>query len=318
MSKDRPSPGPVTVLRGHKASVSDASFHPNNTLLFTGSSDGELRIWETTQRRVISSSRAHVAPHGILGLRVDGESNLITQGRDGCIKYWDIEQRNPLATVTTGSYHFCKLSSVVKTTGGGPTYVAVAGEDPSGVEIRDVSNGIARVAALPPQKSRGMCMCVEAFEGEAATNVVCGYEDGSMIRWDLRNAGSPMSCAKFHSGPVLSLSIDRGRRGGVSGSADERVAAFGLDSSRFAAREAVEVGVATNSTSIRGDGRIFATGCWDNRVRVYGYGKVRALAVLKYHQGSCNSVCFSRDGRVLCSCSEDATVALWEIYPPKI
>ncbi|KAG8389030.1 hypothetical protein BUALT_Bualt02G0187000 [Buddleja alternifolia] len=355
MSK-RPPPDPVAVLRGHRASVTDVCFHPTKNILFTGSTDGELRIWDTLQHRTISSSWVHSAAHGIVSIVASGENRVISQGRDGTIKYWDIEEgglsRSPLTTIKTNSYHFCKLSmlnnpnanikpaqdvgscqesevsgsktSLTRSEGGEeverPTYVAVAGEDLSVVEIWDVN--IAENLIKLPHKAKGMCMAVQVFlpsESQGYVNAISGYEDGSMAWWDLRSPSVPLTCVKFHSEPVLSLCIDKSCGGGVSGSADEKIVMFKLDPSTGSCLVKKEIvlerpGIA--GTSIRPDGKIFATGMWDHRVRIYDYRKGNALAILKYHHGMCNAVSFSSSSKMMASCSEDATVALWELYPP--
>lgn len=184
MSK-RPPPDPVAVLRGHRASVMDVCFHPSNSILFSGAADGELRIWDSVQRRTISSALAHNAAHGIIGLAASpsiGDDKVVSQGRDGTVKCWDIGDgdfsRDPLVTIKTNSYHFCKLSLVKKLafgprqTGGpenykdaedrettsqvnrvesfgtledseqvkGPKHVAISGEQPSVVELWDLAS----------------------------------------------------------------------------------------------------------------------------------------------------------------------------------
>ncbi|KAI7983773.1 Protein DECREASED SIZE EXCLUSION LIMIT 1 [Camellia lanceoleosa] len=302
-----------------------------------------------------------------------GSNKVVSQGRDGTVKYWDFADgslsRIPSLTIQTNSYHFCKLSLVKKPSclrqveglkhchdlevmetadadtqddskrmaqGSleqssstleddaqveGPKYVAIAGEQPS-----------------ESSKARGMCMSVQAFlpsESQGFLSVLTGYEDGTMVWWDLRNPEVPMTSVKFHSEPVLSLCVDGSCSGGMSGAADEKVVIFSLVHSMGSCVVKKEISLerpGISGISIRPDGKIAATAGWDHRLAFHFslfisfrsrmpskgiqlYIK-EMLSILKYHNATCNAVSFSSDCKMMASSSEDTTVALWELYPP--
>jgi WD40 repeat protein len=77
----------------------------------------------------------------------------------------------------------------------------------------------------------------------------------------------------------------------------------------------LEVGHAgVGSVAIRGDQRIFATGGWDKRVRVWDFKRLRPLAILKAHAGPVNCVVFSNTDNLLVSGSADTRIACWSLY----
>lgn len=69
---------------------------------------------------------------------------------------------------------------------------------------------------------------------------------------------------------------------------------------------------------IRGDGKLLASAGWDHRVRVFGWKKLRPLAVLQYHTDMVQSVAFSDHQdprqRLLAAGSKDQRISLWSIY----
>ncbi|XVE51854.1 hypothetical protein DITRI_Ditri02bG0074700 [Diplodiscus trichospermus] len=335
----RPPPDPVAVLRGHRASVTDVCFHPSRSILFTGSSDGELRIWDTIQHRTVSSSWVHSASHGIIAVACSSflGTNKVVRAE---MELSSVGHRRG-RSLLTNAYHFCKLSLVKKPIAnakqGKETVHIGISEDSRGktaenevegsdtfeglfmrfgqVEIWDLDTG-ERSARLPQEnfagsssfstKERGMRIAVQSFllpGSEGFLNVLAGYEDVSMLWWDIRNPGTPVTSVKFLSEPVVA-SDSMGISHTIFSTASYIM--FFLMSGSCVVKKEISLerpGIA--SASIRSDSKIAATAGWDHSPEI------------NYLLLQRNSVSYSTGCKLMASASEDTTVALWELYPPQ-
>lgn len=105
--------------------------------------------------------------------------------------------------------------------------------------------------------------------------------------------------------------------GGASGSADDKLAVFGLDWDQMEVQELAAIplkkpGVA--ALALRRDGKIFAAAGWDGRVRLYRCDTRKPLAVLQYHRSGVQDICFDERSKRLASASKDGSIAVWSVY----
>jgi hypothetical protein len=70
---------------------------------------------------------------------------------------------------------------------------------------------------------------------------------------------------------------------------------------------------AVESVAFSPDGRLLASGSWDNTVKLWDVATGREVRTLRGHTDWVRSVAFSPDGRLLASGSWDNTVKLWDV-----
>ena len=159
-------PGPHCVLRGHEAEVTAACFGlldgNGQPLLFSAAADGEVRAWSLRTHRPTTSVAAHPGS-SVLALHVLGGERLLSQGRDGFIRLWDVRDslRRPLLELPVRSYNFCGVapspsaSAATEWESGGegevgapPRVLAVPDMDAQHVLLWDLRCARARVAQL--------------------------------------------------------------------------------------------------------------------------------------------------------------------------
>ena len=166
--------------------------------------------------------------------------------------------------------------------------------------------------------SFGMCMCFAVKHSSStdinATHLIAGYENGSLVLWDLSS-----SCVKHETQlftePVMALDYNSIVNKGVSVSTGCDVIFWTVTTSdQLEVTSKVEMtNAGAGCVGIRGDGRVVAIGCWDGRARLYSMKSAKLLALLDFHKGSVQSVAFSEEN-MLAVASKDGAITLWDLY----
>lgn len=137
--------------------------------------------------------------------------------------------------------------------------------------------------------------------------------------WDVSHR-RPFSCLKAHPEPVMCLDIDVCKQKGISGSSEKILQSWTLDNQQnLQMHDSVQMtNPGVSQLRIRADGKILATAGWDNNIRVFGWKKLKPLAVLQHHTDMVNTVAFSDHQdppqRLLAAGSKDQRISVWSIY----
>lgn len=220
--------------------------------------------------------------------------------------------------------------------------IAIPNSNAQGLDIWCCGCG-KKVHHLTVDGTRGMVMAAELFNhhddddddnnSSSSNRTVCliaGYEDGSLVVWDVEKGGAIKCELKMYSEPITCVCVNKEGKGGVCGSADKGMSGFIFKKDGGATRIEVKYTVdlkksggdgegggvvGLNDLTIRQDDAIFAAAGWDGKVRVYRYKNGKLLAVLRYHTAAVSAVKFGPKTGRLASASRDGTVALWDVYP---
>lgn len=318
----RPPPDPQFILRGVGAAVNTLHFscdRPEPPLLFSGSAKGAVHIWNLNTRRPENVLDGH-GGSSVIWVNTLSRETVLSQGRDMRVCLWPLaEGRGDVSdSLYTGSVGFCQCSLLSR--GSSSSLLAYASEEMEEVRVMEMPNKVP-VCSLKPDKKLGMVMCLKIWQPDAGEGplLVAGYENGSILLWDV-SLGRPLSSLSVHPEPVMCLDFDPSRQRGVSGSAENTIRSWVLDAQRnLQQQESVELlNPGISQLHVREDGKILASAGWDRQIRVFGWKKLKPLAVLKCHTDMVLSVTFSDHSdpakRLMGAGSKDQRISVWSIY----
>eukprot|EP00058_Branchiostoma_floridae_P025064 XP_002610554.1 hypothetical protein BRAFLDRAFT_275805 [Branchiostoma floridae] len=320
----RPPPDPVFVLRGSDGAVNCLKFHCHEAdslrLLFSGTASGKIHPWNLQAKRSMVVLDGHEG-QGILSLGFCDSTVLYSQGRDGTVALWDLKEgRKDISDrIPVSPVGFCQVELFNQ---GSSRLLAAAGVGPAEIIVTDLQSKKPAFSLQPTEGSppQGMVMALEAgcVSDREGLHLWAAYEDGSVAMWDVKQRRL-VSHLKVHAEPILCMDYDQEHGKGVTGSADNKLAVWNGKDGQLVAKQTVELSnPGLSCVKIRDDHKIVVTGGWDHMIRLYGWKKLKPLAVLDYHTDSVQCVDFSdhenSEERLLAAGSKDQRISLWSIY----
>lgn len=295
------------VLRGHSAGINVVRFMElgGKPTLATGCCEGEMKIWDVATRRPTATIQIHPPNEkvrGVLNCVSDPGGAVVSQGRDGIVKMWDMTSfTSPVQSFNYGGFSFCKMVYVdgLYVVPGDPSYAICAYDARIGVEVMRVDLG----------EKQGMVTSLDV----ASHSVVFGTEAGFVGIWDLKS-GAIRSFTQIVKNPVLSLCTKQGR--GILGTNGGQLVPFKTtDSSCIIHRGGVISLDFEGVGELRSFGKWFSAALWDHTTRIYEWKTCKEVSKIRYHQDSVQSLDMISDNRgvLLATGSNDKRVVLCRI-----
>ncbi|KAI8984325.1 WD40-repeat-containing domain protein [Mycotypha africana] len=338
-------PPPFYICREHKSTVNYLHLFDKDQYLASCDNDGWIVIWKMQTKRPIKKWKAHQSSC-LKVYSIDNDTKLISQGRDNKIHIWKLitaaeEQQQQqmedlpelISSITYNGVGFCKFACFEAKQA--VILCFPSKEELSMFDIYDLTNEhyiLQNVNDDTGTLRLGTCMAVQMFvpsnlpqqneedhDIKTSFHVLAGYESGMVVLWDL-GATRHSERKKIlwhrheHKEPILDLAVDNTHLFGLSSSADNQLCNYSLSTGETVKRITLKKSGVV-SLRIRSDNKIFASGGYDNRIRLFSVKTMKPLAILSYHKGSVYSLEFGRENHsLLIGGSEDNRISLWNIY----
>ncbi|CDF38694.1 WD40-repeat containing protein [Chondrus crispus] len=307
------SPGDVEArsvtseVIGKKRSVTRAScatFCERKGYVVVGYEDGTLRLWSTSEKKVLRSFHGHRSEVRCVAMSGDGK-RVASGSKDKSVRVWDVETGAQVGEALVG--HTDWVYSVAMSEDGRRV---VSGSCDESVRLWDVETGAQVGEALVGHTDFVLCVAMS----EDGRRVVSGSCDNSVRVWDVETGAQVGEALVGHTDWVRSVAMSGDGRRVASGSFDKSVRVWDVETGAQVGEALVGHMSPVQRVAMSGDGRRVASGSFDKSVRVWDVETGAQVGeALVGHTREVNSVAMSGDGRRVVSGSEDMSVRVWDV-----
>lgn len=297
------SPNLIAFLHGHTSYVFSVAFHPQGSMLASGSADGSIMLWDITHPE--SGARRLTGHTGAVnGVAFSPDGQLLASGSsDGSIILWDVGTGMPLLAPLKGHNHHVLC---VAFSPDGQTLAS--GSDDQTVMLWDVATGEPLGSPLEPHW--GMVREV-AFSPDGRILAAGGYR--TIVLWDVASRKPTVPRLEGHNHYVTCMAFSPDGKMLLSGGdADDAIMIWDI-STGSKVGEIPLVGYTDGVFSLAFDvsGEVLATGSGHGAITMRDAHTYQVLDILLTgHPEGVPSVALSPDGATLAACSGNL-IMLW-------
>ena len=213
----------------------------------------------------------------------------------------DIVSLAPETGTITGRRHIAASFGAVTFSEDGKALLSVAGYKTVGYRIDTGEQFFT---------SRGASSAMRASFLPGQNRVVTAGLDGWVQIWDTATGKQVVRQTDRAVGSFYTLNVSR--NGELIGSGDDGCVAWIYKSDDGATRFRLRGHTAQISCeAFSPDGKIFATGSWDNTVQLWDTSTGERFATLTGHTGVIRDICFRADSKAIYTAGNDGTIKMW-------
>ena len=284
----------LQTFKEHQQWVWSVAFSPKVKTVASGSDDDTIRIWNlaTGKCRVLRGSKR------VWTVAFNSERILASGGFDRTIRLWDVVTGECIKTFLG---HQAPVWAVAFSADG---QTLASGSADKTIKLWDVETGKCR------QTLEGHTREVRSLAFSTGNRLVSGSFDRTVRLWDT-TTGNLLKTLKGHVDQIWAVTANPQTDTIASGDKSQIIKLWNAESGKcLTTIRGYANWIWTIAISCNG---LLASGGLDKDIRLWNPETGTVTATLKGHQNMIWSVKFSADGQLLASCSDDATIKLWNI-----
>lgn len=280
-------------------SVLTVAFSPDDKVLATGDTNGEIHLWRVEDSERILTFKGHI--NWVRSIAFNHNGHILISGSDDkTIKLWDVQSGQVIKTLQGHSQNIKSVSfspnERILASGSGDKTIRLWNVDTAQCFlILKKHNHSVQSVAFNPDSS----LVASASTDEA----ICLWDiqTGQCLQILQKQAAKVRSVVFRHDGQIL-----------ASGGDDQTVRLWDIRTGQCLQTMSEHTAEVT-AVKFSPDGQMLASASYDNTVKLWDVNTGRCLNNLQGHTDWVRSITFSNNGKILASGADDQTARLWDV-----